>query len=99
MSEKIKVKTSTGFQCEVDARAIKDVRFLRAIKRLSEGKSDLDAMNAVLDLWELVLGPEGVDRLGEHCADEDGYQDTDKMTAEVTEILEQLKAKDNDIKN
>ena len=65
--------TSTGFEYQVNDQIKKDYRFVRAYKRMSKPRGDEEAITAVDDFMEAVLGEEGVTRLMEHVKDESGF--------------------------
>ena len=75
-------KTSTGFQFEIDSRAVKDVRFVR---RLAAAQKDGTQWP---DLIESALGAEQFDRLCEHITDADGFQPIENLATEFSEIVE-----------
>ena len=77
-----KGKTSTGFEFEIDPRAVKDVRFVR---RLAAAQKDGTQWP---DVIESALGAEQFDRLFDPITDADGYQSIENLTIEFSEIVE-----------
>ena len=77
-----KGKTSTGFEFDIDSRAVKDVRFVR---RLAAAQKDGTLWP---DVIESALGAEQFDRLCDHITDADGYQSIENLTIEFSEIVE-----------
>ena len=81
----IKVKTGSGFECEIRDNIGDDYRVLKAIRGLSE-----DPL-AFLDLVELILGADGADALEKHIESLEGYVSTAGMDREITEIFNAVK--------
>jgi hypothetical protein len=79
-----KGKTSTGFEFEIDPRAVKDVRFVR---KIAKAQNDGTLWPEIIDE---ALGVEQSNRLCEHIADEDGFQPLEKLISEFNEIVEYI---------
>ena len=80
----MKVKTATGFECEIDANTMNDMEVLDLVVRIDEG----DAL-AYSPFLTKLLGKENKARLYDHVREEDGRVPIEKVAAEVGEILEQ----------
>ncbi len=80
----MKVKTTTGFVCEIDTSAMNDMEVLDLVVRIDEG----DAL-AYSPFLTKLLGKENKARLYDHVREEDGRVPIEKVAAEVGEILEQ----------
>ena len=95
----MKIKTSSGFECDIPKGLSKDYRFLRA--RMALKSEDPDKANqAALDLVPLVFCDE--DKAEEfllHLADKDGRIMLEDVFREVGEILVQAREKDREVKN
>lgn len=77
----IKGKTTSGFEYQIDERVEKDWKFLKLVREV-----DKDSL-AVFDLTERLLGEKQTDALVNMYTDEDGFSDTEKIFADVTEIV------------
>lgn len=82
-------KTASGFEYAVNEKALGDWRFLKAMADLDSGDESklLRAMPVVVSL---VLGKDE-DKFMEHITDEDGYQPTEAIFAELKDIFDAVK--------
>lgn len=80
----MKVKTTTGFECEINTEAMNDMEVLELVVRIDEG----DAL-AYSPFLTKLLGKENKARLYDHVREADGRVPIEKVAAEVGEILEQ----------
>ena len=80
----LKVRTSTGFECEIDPGAMNDMEVLDMVVRIDEG----DAL-AYSPFLTKILGKENKAKLYDHVREADGRVPIEKVGAEVGEILEQ----------
>ncbi len=80
----MKVKTATGFECEIETAAMNDMEVLDLVVRIDGG----DAL-AYSPFLTKLLGKENKARLYDHVREEDGRVPIEKVAAEVGEILEQ----------
>ena len=80
----MKVKTTTGFECEINTEAMNDMEILELVVRIDEG----DAL-AYSPFLTKLLGKENKARLYDHVREADGRVPIEKVAAEVGEILEQ----------
>jgi len=83
----MKVKTTTGFECEIDTDALNDMEVLDLVVRIDEG----DAL-AYSPFLTKILGKDNKARLYDHVR-ENGRVPIEKVAAEVGEILEQAGGK------
>lgn len=79
----MKVKTTTGFECEIDTAAMNDMEVLDLVVRIDEG----DAL-AYSPFLTKLLGKENKARLYDHVRAEDGRVPIEAVATEVGEILE-----------
>ena len=95
----MKIKTSSGFECDIPKGLSGDFRFLRA--RMALKSPDPETANqAALDLVPIVF----CDRAEEerfllHLADKSGRVMLEDVFREIGEILSQAREKDKRIKN
>lgn len=83
----MKITTKSGFKCEVKENIKKDWRFIKAI---SKCQNDETALEGGIELESILLGAKGAKALESHLEEQDGYIDTEKLFAEITEIIEAL---------
>lgn len=83
----MKVKTTTGFECEIDTEVLNDMEVLDLVVRIDGG----DAL-AYSPFLTKILGKDNKARLYDHVR-EDGRVPIEKVAAEVGEILEQAGGK------
>lgn len=82
----MKIKTKSGFVCEVDERMAADWDFVDA---LVDCESD-DATKRVIasrNCIKMLLGKEGASALAEHVKDEHGVKSIANMLSEFREIM------------
>ena len=86
----IKVKTQSGFKCEVDERVLSDWRMVDYIG-LIDSNDLTKQVEGFRGLVHLLLGDE-TKRLEEHImSNNDGYIPTDIMSEELREIITSAK--------
>lgn len=94
---KIHVVTSTGFECDVNSKTVKDYRFAKMMRNfLSE--EETDQLKSMIDLVGFTLGEDGEERIMNHVMDDEGFVDSELVGKEVTEILTALQ-NDSGVKN
>ena len=95
----MKIKTSSGFECEIPSGLSNDYRFLRA--RMDLRSSDPEKANkAAMDLVPLVFCDEKEEeRFLRHLADKNGRAMLADVYREIGEILAQAREQDAKTKN
>ena len=78
---KVKVKTSTGFECTVDTDLANNMELVDALAEVDEGKS-----LAVSKVVSIVLGDQK-NAVYDHVREKDGRVPIDAVMNEVTDIL------------
>lgn len=86
----MKITTKSGFKCEVKDKLAKDWRL---IKVLAKCQKEETAFEGCIELENVLLGDKGAEALESHLEALDGYVDTEKLFAELTEIVETISAK------
>lgn len=81
----IKIKTKSGFSCEVDGNALKSRQFTRIMASASS-KDSKERLRADVQLSDFILGDDE-QRLCEHVMDEDGFVSQEKFEEELIEIM------------
>ena len=89
--DKVKIKTSTGFECELDQDAMDDIELLESMSVMSRG--DTAAAIETPHFIQLVLGEERKKQLYDHCRNGRGKAPIGRVTDEVKEIIEALSSK------
>lgn len=80
----MKIKTKSGFVCDVDERKAKDWRFAKLLAKADE---DSSAISAISDMVTYLLGEDGESKLMEHVKDKDGFIPSSDVIAEFKEIM------------
>ena len=97
-SNKVKVKTNSGFECEIDTRMVKDWRFVRAIQKTTSDDPQVQ-MAGSYEVVHLFLGDKNEDALIKHIESlNDGYCPMEAIDNEVKEMLESIKSEDSEVK-
>lgn len=94
----IEVETKSGFKWHVNENALRDWRFVHALRDMHQVDPVIQ-MQGVYNMILLVLGEDGEKKLCEHVADPNGFVDATKMAAETTEIVMLAKDKNKAVKN
>ena len=91
-------KTTSGFEYDIDGKAIKDFRFLRALSDMQSPDTlrQVDGVTAMVDI--VFNDPAQVDRFLLHVA-KDGRALTDDVMRELREILAAIREQDETVKN
>ena len=85
----MKIKTKTGFVCDVEKERALDWRTCKCLRKIDSGDGSL-IIQGITDVVPLLLDEAGEAALMEHVKDEKGYIPTPRMIEEVKEILEKL---------
>ena len=88
-------KTQTGYEYEIDERILSDWRLTKAIVD-TQDKDDIKKLRAAEEIAVLLLGEDGESALLRHVADQnDGFMPTDKVMAELMDIVKSQKIKNS----
>lgn len=90
----VKGKTTSGFQFKVDKDRLKDIRFIRSMKRLQQN----DDGTELVVMLPIVLGEEQTEKLYKHCENKKGISPIDDVAREFNEICTVI-ATDDETKN
>ena len=80
----MKIKTKSGFVCDVDEKRGKDWRFTKALAKM---ENDETALVGVSVCVPFLLGEDGEKKLMDHVKEEDGSIPSEKVISEFREIL------------
>lgn len=75
------MRTSSGFEFELDPKRLDDMELIEALADLDKNPTGIPRV------LRLILGDDGKDRLYEHCRDESGRVPASRVGAELTEIF------------
>lgn len=85
----MKIKTKSGFVCDVDPERAKDWRFCKALAQCdSEDESTM--IKGITFVVPFLLGDEGEQKLIEHLSNEKKIAPVDKVISEFKNILEKM---------
>lgn len=77
-----KVKTSTGFEAELDDSFREDWEYFEALAAAAAGK-----ITGQVQLAHCVLSDKDLERLKDHCRGDNGRASVEKMTEELFELI------------
>lgn len=82
----MKIKTKSGFVCNINENKVKDWRYVKALA-LWNGKNEIDRMAGMERAISFLLGDDE-ERLMEHITDKDGNIPAESLINEFREIQE-----------
>lgn len=80
----MKIKTKSGFECNINERRLKDWRYVKAAAKINSG-NEADILAAVTFAVPFILGEDGEAALMAHIEDQGAF-DSEKMIMEFIEI-------------
>ena len=80
----MKIKTKSGFECNINERRLKDWRYVKAAAKINGG-NEADIIEAVTFAVPFLLGEDGEAALMNYV-EEDGAVDSEKLLAEFLEV-------------
>lgn len=92
----MKIKTKSGFSCEVSDKKIGSWNLIDLFTDIREAAKKNDAAtltSTTKQLYTFLLGEEGYEALKDHLKDEDGIVDSTLIANEFNEILTLANAK------
>lgn len=89
----MKIKTKSGFECNIDERRLKDWRYVKAAAKINSG-NEAAILEGITIAIPFLLGEDGEKALMAHIEDQGAF-DSDKM---ILEFLEVTKAAGEKIK-
>lgn len=81
----MKVKTKSGFSCELDENKVKDYRYLKLAVAVHKAKSDIEALEAQMDLADFLIPEPIMNELIKHV-EKDGVSNILDVQNEIREI-------------
>lgn len=85
----MKIKTKSGFVCDVDEKKAADWEFVDALCDCESPNDSLRVM-ATRNCIKFLLGNDGAAALAEHVKDENGVRSIARMLVEFKDIMDQL---------
>lgn len=83
----MKVKTKSGFECEIDENKLKDWRYVSTAARLAKSPEDEVSLIDGFDyLIRFILGEEQKNKFLEHLAETEGICDSETVINSFKEI-------------
>ena len=82
----MKIKTKSGFVCDVNQNKLKDWRYVKAAARAAKSNDQAEILDAVGFMINFMLGDEYEAKLMEHVTDKEGVVDSALMQNEFEEI-------------
>lgn len=79
----MKIKTKSGFECEIEKESMNDMRIVDAIAEISDGNNAL----ALPYVIKALLGKDGKERLYKHVEDGAGRVPIEKISGELLDIF------------
>lgn len=83
----MKVKTKSGFVCELNEQKCKDWRFVKLLAQM-DSEDESEQLVGTTRAVSFMFGKESEEALMEHVTDKDGIVDSSKLLAEFKEILQ-----------
>lgn len=81
----MKIKTKSGFACEINENKMKDWRFVKALAKC-DSKDESKQLEGITFVIPFLFGEKGEEKLIEHVS-KDGIASTEDIIAEFKEVL------------
>ncbi len=86
----MKIKTKSGFACNVNENKLKDWRFVTSSSKMAKSKDDIEIINELNYCLNFLLEEEQANKLVEHLAKNGGVADVNAVMTEYKEITQAL---------
>ena len=83
----MKIKTKSGFECNINERRLKDWRYVKAAAKINKNENEADVLEAVTFAIPFILGDDGEAALLAHV-EENGAVDAEKIMKEFLEVTQ-----------
>ena len=83
----MKIKTKSGFACNINERKCKDWRFIKLLAKC-DSPDESSQLEGTTKAVNFLFGDEGEEALMNHVTDEEGLVDSAKLIAEFKEVLQ-----------
>lgn len=81
----MKIKTKSGFACEINEKKVKDWRFIKALAKC-DSKDESQQLEGITEIIPFLFGEKGEEKLIKHVS-KDGIASTEDIIAEFREVL------------
>lgn len=85
--------TKSGYKYNFDNRVLKDWRFVTALTKAQQSKTEFGKLEGVQEMVSLIFGDKYEDYLKFVASKNDGYCDSDVVMSEIKEIFESANVK------
>jgi len=85
--------TKSGFKFEIDDRILKDWRFVSALTKCQQSKTEFGKLEGIMEMASLLFGDRYDEYLKHIASKNDGFCDSQAIMEEIKEILESAKVK------
>lgn len=82
----MKIKTKSGFACDIDEKKYKDWRFIEYLAQM-DSEDESEQLFGTTKAVSFLFGKEGKEALMKHVSDKDGNIDARKVMSEFKEVL------------
>ena len=83
----MKIKTKSGFACNINEKKVKDWRFVKYLAMM-ESSDESEQLLGTTKAVSFLFGDEGEETLMNHVTDKDGNVDGAQLLAEFKEVLQ-----------
>lgn len=88
----MKITTTSGFKCEIDAERLKEWDFVKCLA-LIDSEDESDKLQGIAKAVPLMFGKQGEKELMDHLRKTNGAADTASVIAEFVDALTKVNAK------
>lgn len=85
--------TKSGYQFDINNRILKDWRFVSALTKCQQSKTEFGKLEGVQEMVSLLFGDKYEEYLKHVASKNDGYCDSDFIMADIKDIFESVNVK------
>ena len=85
--------TRSGFKFDIDNRILKDWRFVSALTKCQQSKTEFGKLEGIQEMVRLLFGDKFEEYLAFVASKNDGFCDSDIIMEEIKEIFESANVK------
>lgn len=85
--------TKSGYKFDIDNRILKDWRFVSALTRCRQSKTEMEKLDGIMEMTRLLFGDKFEEYLAFIASKNDGYCPAEVIMTEVSEIFESANVK------
>lgn len=83
----MKIKTESGFECDINEKRLSDWRYIKAAAKMNEGNEREIAVQLAFAV-PFLLGEDGEKALMAYVEDKDGIIDSGRLVSEFLEVTQ-----------